>query len=93
MPEDSPVKHRSWSRLALALTARALINPRLAVDLIRLAWAFRARGWHRHPPFLPVPSREYLQWRMYTAYGDTAAAPPLEDVVRFARWRRVVMHL
>jgi hypothetical protein len=30
---------------------------------------------------------------MYTAYGDTAAVPPLEDVVRFARWRRAVMHL
>lgn len=93
MPENSPVERRTWSGLALALTARALINPRLARDLIRLAWAFRARGWHRRPPFLPLPSRDYLRWRMYTAYGNEAAVPSLEDVVRFARWRRVTMHL
>jgi hypothetical protein len=30
---------------------------------------------------------------MYTAYGDEAAVPPGEDVIRFARWRREVMHL
>jgi hypothetical protein len=30
---------------------------------------------------------------MYTAYGDEDAVPPVEDVVRFARWRREVMRL
>jgi len=30
---------------------------------------------------------------MFTAYGDERAVPPLEDVVRFARWRRETMHL
>jgi len=30
---------------------------------------------------------------MYTAYGDEDAVPPVEDVVRFARWRREVMHV
>jgi hypothetical protein len=28
---------------------------------------------------------------MYTAYGDEAAIPPVEDVIRFARWRKKVM--
>ena len=28
------------------------------------------------PPFLPLPDREYLRWRMYTAYADEAAVPP-----------------
>ena len=83
----------SWPSLSLRLAIRALANPRLAVDLLRLAWSFRARGWYRRPPFLPLPPREYLRWRMFTAYGDEAAVPSLEDVVRFARWRREVMHL
>ncbi len=87
------VPYRDWIRLALLLTARALINPRLALDLLRLTWAFRARHWYRHLPFLPIPPREYLAWRMYTAYGDEEAVPSVEDVVRFARWRREVMHL
>ena len=44
-------------------------------------------------PFLPLPDRTYLRWRMYTAYADEAAVPPVEDVIRFARWRRETMGL
>ncbi len=84
---------RSWLGLTGALGGRALLNPRLAVDLLRTVWAFRARQWYRRPPFLPIPPREYIRWRMYTAYGDEEAIPPVEDVVRFATWRRRVMHL
>jgi len=83
----------SWSALATRLTLCAIVNPRLALDLARLAWSFRARDWYRRPPFLPLPPRDYLRWRMFTAYGDEHAVPPLEDVVRFARWRRETMHL
>lgn len=83
----------NWTGLAARLALRALARPRLAIDLLRLAWSFRARGWYRHPPFLPLPPREYIRWRMFTAYGDEAAVPPVEDVVRFARWRRETMRL
>jgi hypothetical protein len=83
----------SWPSLSLQLALRALVSPRLAVDLVRLAWSFRARAWYRHAPFLPLPPREYMRWRMFTAYGDEDAVPPLEDVVRFARWRRETMRL
>ena len=82
-----------WPALVTRLALRALANPRLACDLIRLAWSFRARDWYRRAPFLPVPPADYLRWRMFTAYGDEHAVPPLEDVVRFARWRRETMHL
>jgi hypothetical protein len=83
----------SWSGLLFRLTGRALINPRLALDLLRAAWAFRRRNWWAKAPFLPLPDREYLRWRMYTAYGREDAVPPANDVVGFARWRREVMHL
>jgi hypothetical protein len=83
----------SWGTLAAALVARALVRPRLAADLLSAAWAFRRRAWYRIPPFLPVPSADYLRWRMYTAYGDEAAVPPVDDVVRFARWRRKLLSL
>src|SRR5207249_10125862 len=69
----------SWPSLSLRLALRALAQPRLAVDLLRLAWSFRARGWYRSPPFLPLPPREYIRWRMFTAYGDEAAVPPLRS--------------
>jgi hypothetical protein len=90
MPDSAPL---TWRALTLELLARACINPRLAVDLLRTAWAFRRREWWRKPPFLPLPDRPYLRWRMYTAYGDENAVPPVADVIGFARWRRETMHL
>lgn len=81
----------SWAALTMALVGRALLSPRLAMDLVRTAWAFRRRSWWRVAPFLPVPDQTYLRWRMYTAYGNDHAVPPAEDVIRFARWRRETM--
>lgn len=83
----------SWTGLVLRLALRGLLSPRLGLDLLRTAWAFRRRDWWRSPPFLPLPDRAYLRWRMDTAYGDSDAIPPLEDVVSFARWRRETMRL
>ena len=75
-----------WPGLTFRLALRALRDPTLAADLLRVAWRFRARGWYRRFPFLPLPSRKYVQWRMHTAYGDYDARPPVEDVIRYARW-------
>lgn len=83
----------SWPGLFARLALRAVVNPRLALDLIRLTYSFRARDWYRRPPFVPWPPREYVRWRMFTAYGDEDAVPPVEDVINFARWRRETMHL
>jgi len=82
---------RSWFRLSIRLMGRAILSPRVALDLATVVWAFRARGWHRRPPFLPLPPPEYIRWRMHTAYGDEHAVPPVEDVLRFARWRRGIL--
>ena len=83
----------SWPSLALALSLRAAVNPRVALDLVSLAWSMRRRDWYARAPFLPVPPAEYIRWRMYTAYGDESAVPPLKDVLRFARWRRDLLKL
>ena len=84
---------RPWLSLTRRLMWRSLLSPRLALDLLRTAWAFRRRRWWAQPPYLPLPDRTYLRWRMYTAYGNEDAVPPVEDVVRFARWRRETMGL
>jgi hypothetical protein len=75
-----------WLRLALNLSLRAVRHPRLGPRLLRVAWRFRARGWYRQFPFLPVPDPTYLRWRMYTAYGDYGAVPSVTDVERYAHW-------
>jgi hypothetical protein len=78
----------SWTRLSLALAARSLVHPSLAVDLVTVAWRFRARDWFRRAPFLPLPDKTYLRWRMYTAFGDFDAVPTADEVERYARWAR-----
>ena len=83
----------SWLALTATLAGKAVLHPTLALDLLTAAWAFRRRRWWTTPPFLPVPDRAYLRWRMYTAYGDEDAIPPARDVERFARWRRELLRL
>lgn len=75
-----------WVRLILALTLRAIVNPFLAIDLLRVAWRFRHRHWLRRFPFLPLPALSYVRWRMYTAYGEEDAVPPTDDVIAFVKW-------
>jgi len=70
----------------LTLAPRALVRPTLARDLVRVGWRFRSRGWWHRPPFLPLPDREYVRWRMHTAYGDADTVPPADDLVKYARW-------
>jgi hypothetical protein len=72
--------------LSLRLAAQGLRRPSTAVALLGVAWRFRRRGWFRRFPFLPLPDRDYVRWRMLTAYGDENAVPPATDVIRYARW-------
>jgi hypothetical protein len=76
----------SWARLVSTLVLASLRRPSLAIDLVRVAWRFRERGWYARLPFLPLPSRKYVRWRMHTAYGDPDIIPPAADIIRYARW-------
>ena len=69
-----------------AFIARAVTRPRLLFFAIAIAWRFRKRGWYRSWPFLPIPSRRYIEWRLYTAYGDEHATPDLDEAERYLRW-------
>jgi hypothetical protein len=75
-----------WGRLVLSLTGRSIRNPATALALARVGWRFRRRDWYLRFPFLPLPDRNYMRWRMHTAYGRDDAMPSADDVVRYARW-------
>jgi hypothetical protein len=75
-----------WPRLTTSLALRALRDPPTGVALLRVAWRFRRRGWWHRAPFLPLPDRTYLRWRMHTAYGEHDVVPPSDDIIRYARW-------
>ncbi|HEX3868500.1 MAG TPA: hypothetical protein VHV78_17170 [Gemmatimonadaceae bacterium] len=76
----------AWARLFAELAWEGLRHPTTGIALLRVGWRFRTRGWYARSPFIPLPARSYMRWRMYTAYGSESAVPPAVDVVRFARW-------
>ncbi len=44
--------------------------------------------WWAHLPPVPAPDREWLAFRMETAYGDASARPDGKDLVAFLEWCR-----
>lgn len=66
--------------------AQALRHPTLIPSLLRAGWRFRARGWWRRAPFLPLPPAQYMAWRNETAFGDPDAQTPPEALARYLHW-------
>jgi hypothetical protein len=44
--------------------------------------------WWTKAPYLPLPSRSYLEFRLVTQYGDRSHRPEPEDVLNYLRWCR-----
>ena len=82
----SAKKEASLRGLTRRFLVLALSRPKLWPAMLSAAWAFRARGWYRRYPFLPLPSKEYVRWRLETAYGDPEAVPPAEELAGFLSW-------
>jgi hypothetical protein len=71
-------------RSAFAVVAR----PRLWGVAVRQAFRLAPRRWWRHSPYLPVPDREYLRFRVQTQYGTGERSPEPADVVAYLDWCR-----
>jgi hypothetical protein len=71
-------------RVALAVLRR----PSLWPTAIRAARRTATPGWWRRPPFLPVPSGDYLRFRLVTQYGETDRLPDPDDVMDYLAWCR-----
>jgi hypothetical protein len=69
--------------------AAVLPHPSLWLTGARQAKRLAAPGWWRRPPFLPLPARDYLRFRMETAYGGAGdQMPEADDLVTYLRWCR-----
>lgn len=74
-----------YGRLLRELAGLALRDPRRLPLLVASAWRFRARGWYRRAPFLPLPPARYVEWRLHTAYGDDGE-PRADELERYLTW-------
>lgn len=81
---DRSATSTRWGLDAVGAVAR---HPSLWGAGLRQALALAGRGWWRRPPFLPLPSPEYLRFRIQTAYGgDGTQAPDPDDLVTYLQW-------
>ena len=80
--------NRWWLRAGLAVARRPSLWTTALGQVRRMAPA----GWWRRSPFLPVPSEDYLRFRLETQYGSDGEVRP-EDVVTYLRWCREFRHL
>lgn len=56
-------------------------RPLLAAESVRALMSVRRRA-------RPWPSRDYLGWRIHTAYGDAESALDPKDLIHYLEWRR-----
>ena len=74
----------AWLKVVSAVAAR----PVLWSTAIRQMRRTAAPGWYRRAPFLPLPSGDYLRFRLVTQYGDADHRPDATDVVNYLSWCR-----
>jgi hypothetical protein len=62
-------------------------RPGLWPTALRQAVRLARPGWWRRAPFLPVPDRDYVRFRLQTAYGPHGT-PADDDLVAYLNWCR-----
>ncbi|MBW8827458.1 MAG: hypothetical protein JF603_14070 [Acidobacteria bacterium] len=72
----------AWLRAASGVIRR----PDLWVVAARQTRVLARPGWWRRPPFLPLPDRAYLRFRLVTAYGGEGQPPTPDDLVAYLQW-------
>lgn len=81
-PPPARTRRTGVGAAAAALAAR----PRLWPAVWRQARALVPVRWWRRRPFLPVPDRDWLRFRMTTAYGDPDAPIDVDDLLVWLAW-------
>lgn len=83
---------RGWASVALRVALGVGRRPDLWVVALRQGARSVPRAWWRRRPFLPVPDRAYVGFRLETMYGGDAAsaraALDVADVLRWLEWAK-----
>ena len=46
-------------------------KPTLWPVALKQLWRIRKSNWYTEPPFLPIPEKSYIDFRINTAYGSS----------------------
>ena len=73
------------TKVVIAVAAR----PRLWVPALGAGASLVPSRWWSRRPFLPLPDRDWLRFRVITAYGGDGTTPlAVDDVLTWLEWRR-----
>jgi len=84
MTAPGPLYRVEISEILVAVVVR----PHLWFSAVATVVGMVPRKWWARPPFIPVPSRDVLRWRVTTAYGHPDMVLVPDDVLSYLRWRR-----
>ena len=73
---------RSGASISIAVLRR----PTLWSTATKLIFRLIPRRWWARAPFLPVPNRGYMRFRVLTQYGDQDHVLEVADVLKYLYW-------
>jgi hypothetical protein len=77
----------TW-RVGLAVVRAVAVRPTLWPVAIRQWRRTVPSRWWRRRPFLPVPARAYVEFRLVTQYGANGHPPSPADGLNYLAWCR-----
>lgn len=87
-PTGSLTSRGLMPRGAVSAAAAIAARPTLWRPAVRQLRTLAPDRWWARRPFLPVPDRDWMAFRMTTAYGDPDAPLVADDVVTWLRWSK-----
>ena len=76
----------SGIRSGAAIVIAVLCRPSLWITALTQLYRLTPRRWWARAPFLPVPTREYIRFRVLTQYGERGHTLEVADVLSYLRW-------
>ncbi|CAB4621345.1 unannotated protein [freshwater metagenome] len=75
---------------ALRVIVAVLVRPVLWATAVRQGVRLVPSHWWKTSPFLPVPAKDYIEFRAVTQYGGDHGSVSLDphDVVDYLQWCR-----
>ena len=80
------MKVMSGIRSGAAIVIAVLCRPSLWITALTQLYRLTPRRWWARAPFLPVPTREYIRFRVLTQYGERGHTLEVADVLSYLRW-------
>ena len=76
----------SGTRSGASIFIAVLCRPGLWITALTQVSRLTPRRWWARAPFLPVPTREYIRFRVLTQYGERGHELEVADVLSYLRW-------